>query len=274
MSYSRLPRPAWVPTLQSVCHREPLLPTSHGTINRQVPRLLLTSAALWCLAAAGLHAQTPVQSYINAFWSETEAITNANASHFIAGSSPALAVEERALKSVAKPGAIHHLRGHVFVPGASLPAIVLRVRDYNTHAELFSSTLRKSALCSNEGENVFVFRYWSTPYMDSVTETRATHKQLDDNRYVVTSITSALGGPRDLPDKNSLCKGTLPGVFYMKQLHAVWRYEQTPEGTRIEAELVAELSGFAPVRSTAKRVLAQMMNRSLESYREKFRPRP
>ena len=239
-----------------------------------MPRLPLTTAALWSLAAAGLHAQTPVQLYINAFWREIDVAMNANTSQFTSGSNPALAVQERALEGVNKPGAIHHLRGRVFIPGGSLPAIVERVRDYNTHAELFSSTLRKSALCSNEGEDVFVFRYWSTPYMDSVSETRATHKRLGDNRYAVTSITSAMGGPGDLPDKNRLCKGTLPGVFYMKQLHAVWRYEQIPEGVQIEAEVVAELSGFAPVRSTARRVLTQIMTRSLESYLEKFRVRP
>ena len=38
--------------------------------------------------------------------------------------------------------------------------------------------------------------------------------------------------------------------------------------------LLAELSGFAPVRSTARRVLTQIMTRSLESYLERFRARP
>lgn len=210
-----------------------------------------------------------MQAYIDAFWREATSIAH------VAPSTSAFDVRERALKGAAKPGAIHHLRGRVFVPGASLSTIVERVRDYDTHADLFSPTVRTAALCGKEADDVFVFRYWATPYMDSVTETRATHRRLDDKRYVVTSTTSALGAPGDLADRKNICKGTLPGVFYMKQLHAIWRYEQTDAGVQIEAEAVAELSGFALVRATAKRVLAQIMSQSLDQYREKFRePRP
>ncbi len=225
----------------------------------------VTILVLLCLAEMRLRAQTSsVQAYIDAFWRESNSIVT------VAPSSSASGVRERVLKGAAKPGAIHHLHGRVFVPGASLSVIVERVRDYDSHADLFHPTVRIAALCGKEPGDVFVFRYWATPYMDSVTETRATHRRLDDRRYVVTSSTSALGGPGDLADMKNICKGTLPGVFYMKQLHAVWRYEQTSDGVWIEAEAVAELSGFALVRSTAKKVLTQIMSQSLDQYREKF----
>jgi hypothetical protein len=213
---------------------------------------------LLCLASVCLRAQSPVQAYIDAFLRDAASFD----------------VRERAVEGAAKPGAIHHLRGHVFVPDGSLEAIVKRVRDYDTHADLFNTTLRTAALCGKETDDVFVFRYWATPYRDSISETRATHRKLDDKHYVVTSSTLSFGGPGDLPDRKNICKGTLPGVFYMKQLHAVWRYEQKLDGVQIEAEAVAELSGFALVRATAKRVLAQIMTQSLDSYREKFHSKP
>lgn len=209
--------------------------------------------------------QTTVQSYLDAFWRGAE--TRNMVSSFAATAN----VREAGIEGITKPGSVHHLRGQIFVPGASLANIVRRIRDYDTHAEIFSPTLRSAELCRKESDDTFVFRYWATPYRDSVTETRATHKQIDANHYVVSSVTTGLGGPGDLPDQKNLCNGALPGVFYMKQLHAVWRYEQTEAGVQIEAETVAELSGFPFVRGTVKRVLGQIMTQSLESYHRKFR---
>jgi hypothetical protein len=106
--------------------------------------------------------------------------------------------------------------------------------------------------------------------MDSVAETRAVHHRVSDSEYIVTSTTVAFGSPKDLPDRKNICEGTLPGVYYIKRMNATWRYEQTPAGVQIEAEAEAELSGFALVRATAKRVLGQIMNRSLEQYKQRF----
>jgi hypothetical protein len=224
-------------------------------------------AALLCLAAEPLPAQmSSAQRYIDAFWQEAASFPGLTL--FTAAARGAVA--ERTVNGTSKPGSIHHIHGRLFVPGASLPEIIAKVRDYNSHSGLFKPILRNAALCAKESDDVFVFRYWATPYIDSVTETRAVHKSIDDSRYIVTSSTSALGSPGDLPDKKDLCKGSLPGVFYMKQLHAVWRYEQTASGVRIEADAVAELGGFALVRSTAKRVLAQIMSQSLDQYRLNF----
>ena len=164
----------------------------------------------------------------------------------------------------------HHMRGQQFVPGASLADIVERVRDYDSHGDLFNGTIRSAALCGKEGDDVFVFRYWTTRYRDSIAETRATHRRISDRQYVVTSTTSAFGSPGDLPDRKNICQGKLPGVFYVKQMNATWRYEQTPAGVQIDAEAVAELSGIALVRASAKRVLGQILNRSLEAYRQRF----
>jgi hypothetical protein len=225
---------------------------------------------LLCLGVQQLPAQkSPVQVYIDAFWREAD-LKARNPSFNIVASK----VSERAIEGISKPRALHHIRGSILVPGGSLEAIVRRLRDYSTHGELFAPTVKTSALCGKEGDDVFVFRYWSTPYMDSVTETRAVHRRLDDKRYAITSTTTGLGSPGDLKDRGDLCSGTLPGVFYMKQLHAVWRYEQTAEGVQIEGEIVAELSGFALVRSTVRRVLAQVMSQSLGKYREKFAQNP
>jgi hypothetical protein len=165
----------------------------------------------------------------------------------------------------------HHLSAEQFVPGASLSDIIEKVRDYNSHSEFFAGILRSAALCSKEGDNVFVFRYWATPYMDSISETRSVHRRVSDTEYVVTSTTLAFGSPKDLPDRNHICQGTLPGVFYIKHMEATWRYEQTPAGVQIKAEADAELSGFALLRATAKRVLGQIMTRSLEQYKQRFR---
>jgi hypothetical protein len=230
------------------------------------------AAVLLCLGVERLPAQeSKVQAYIEAFLRESDLKAHKPSFNIVAlAKGPTPLVTERSIEGISKPGAVHHIRGSIFVPGGSLEAIVKRVRDYGTHGDLFAPTIRASALCRKEGEDVFVFRYWATWYRDTVTETRAVHRRLDEKRYTVTSTTIGMGSPGDLKDRNQLCNGTLPGVFYMKQLHAVWRYQQTTGGVEIEAELVAELSGFFLVRSTVKRVLAQTLSQSLSSYRKKF----
>jgi hypothetical protein len=240
-------------TLCLVCHR-------HVTkkLRDRLKRPLL-AALIFCVAAGPITAQS-VQSYFNAFWRD------ASADGKLASHEQRSVVHEHAVEGASKPKAVYHLEGGVFVPGATLDAIVQRVREYDTHAGLFAPILKTAALCGKDGENVFIFRYWATPYIDSITETRATHRRVDDKRYIVSSQTTALGGPGDLPDKTNICNGALPGVFYMKQLHAIWRYEQMETGVNIEAEAVAELSGFAFVRATSKRVLGQIIKQSLDQY--------
>jgi len=214
---------------------------------------------LLCCALAA----TPVEIYLNAFWHEARTI----ARNPVSGE---VHLTERAIEGVKKPGNVYHVRGDVLVPGATLEAVVQTVRNYNSHGEFFAPTIRSGRICATEGEDTLRFRYWTTPYMDSITETRAVHRRIGDKQYEVDSVMTGIGGLGDLPDRKDLCRGTLPGVFYMKQLHSIWRFEQIESGVRIETELVAELSGWPLVRSTAKRVLSQMLSRTLEQYRTKL----
>jgi hypothetical protein len=228
-------------------------------------------AALLCFMTIALHAQqSSVQEYVAAFWSEAEESAEAPPPSPAPEADASAAVAECAVEGIAKPGSIHHIRGRVFVAGAALPDVVERLRDYDNHRELFAPTLREAKVCNKEDDQTFEFRYWSTPYMDSITQMRAVHRRVSDSRYVVTSTTTAFGTPGDLENRKDLCKGTLPGVFYMKQLLASWRYDQTPEGVKIQGDVVAELSGFALVRATSRRVLKQIMEQSLEQYKRRF----
>jgi 5-methylcytosine-specific restriction enzyme A len=247
-------------TLCLTCHRDVT-----KKLRDRLKRPLL-ALVLLCLAA-GTSAAQSAQSYIDEFWRRAPAAAKpAWASH-----APKSEVRESNIPGIQKSGAIHHIEGHVFVPGARLDAIVERVRDYNSHADLFAPVVKAAALCGKEGSDVFIFRYWMTPYRDSISETRAVHRRVDGRTYTVSSKTSAFGNPGDLADSNNLCNGILPGVSYLKQLNAVWRYEQMKDGVDIGAESVAELSGFALVRATARRVLVQILRQSLDQYLRRFR---
>jgi hypothetical protein len=210
-----------------------------------------------------------IEAYLDAFSADVQA--RLTGTRFIAEPDVrAAGVHEAPLPG--KPGEVYHVRGGVFVPGATVEQIVQRVRDYDSHAALFVSSVRSARLCSKEDENTFLFRYRTSSYMEYVTETRATHHRPSPDRYAVVGEMTGTGSAGDLPDAAALCKGTPKGSSYMKALRSVWRYEQAAGGVHIETEIAAVLGGFTLARGIVRRLLSSMMKQSLEDYRTRFGP--
>ncbi len=139
-------------------------------------------------------------------------------------------------------GLIHHWRGTVFIPGASLRQTLALLQDYDHHDLYYQPDVMQSRLLSRDGDDFRVFlrlrkRKVVTAILD--TEYDARYVQLDPTRVYSRSYSTRVaevenaGGPgeRDLP----------PGEDhgYMWRLNSYWRIQEVADGVYIQCEAIS-----------------------------------
>lgn len=170
------------------------------------------------------------------------------------------------------PGGIYQTRSLLFIRGGKLERIVLAARAYNDHKEQYHAVLHDSALCSNQGETKYVFRYWTTPYFDTVVENTADYTHVSPTRVTIASRSSGVGAP---PSANTpLCQAPLTGNRYVRRIHTVWQFVAVDEGVVIQVDGAAAITTNPVFRPFVKSTLSGITKTVLEQLRLCFESPP
>jgi hypothetical protein len=168
-----------------------------------------------------------------------------------------------------KPRGLAHHRARLFIPGARLPELVAFARDYDAHSEVYQSLLKGSKVCARPSDNEFAFRYWSTPYRESITDTLSVHRQISPERYAVVSTLTAIGGASEAQKGTDLCAVSLGGVWYLTAMRSAFRFRDFEDGVYVESETVTVIPWFAP-GFIINKVLRGAMKTTLETMQSRF----
>lgn len=146
-------------------------------------------------------------------------------------------------KAVAVPsGMIHHWRGAIFIPRATLQAALAVLTDYDRHKEIYKPRIRQSKLIARSGDESRIHlqlfnKSVVTVYLNA--DFDVTDTQFGPARYQIalrsTHIAEVLNP--ETPDERELPEGNDHG--YLWRFRSYWRIEEKDGGVYAQNESVA-----------------------------------
>ncbi len=139
-------------------------------------------------------------------------------------------------------GMIHHWRGVVFVPGATLAQTIALVQDYDHHSLVYQPDVARSKLMHREGNNFHIYYRLRRKKVITVvldTEYDVHYEPLSPTRMVSKSISSSIREVENpgKPDENVKPAGYDTG--FMWRLNTYWHMEEKNGGVYIQCEAVS-----------------------------------
>lgn len=172
-------------------------------------------------------------------------------------------------------GTIHHWRGAMFIPGATLESVLAAAADPAGHRQqdvLDARVLQRKP----DGLRLFL-KLQRTVIVSAVynTEHDVTFRHHGPARASSSSVSTRIAevGNYGAPDEHELLPGRDRGFLW--RLNAYWRYEAVADGVFVEVESLS-LSRAVPwglgavVRPLANRVARESMVRTLEALGARF----
>ena len=147
-------------------------------------------------------------------------------------------------------GKLHHWAGAIYVPKATVDAVVKRMQEYAGRESEFYQEVKASKLLAREGDKVRVFmRLYRGAYgMDATfnSEHAVEYRRLGPSRASSRSVATKMAELADpgTPREREKPAGTDTGFLW--RLNAYWRFEQMGDGVLIECESVS-LSRSVPL---------------------------
>ena len=166
-------------------------------------------------------------------------------------------------------GLVHDWVGTVFIPGVTLEETLSTIQDYDNHKRFYSAEVMDSKLLRRNGDDYRIFlRLQKHKIVTVVLNTQHTvrYHQLGPDRAYSRSYTTAIrevSAPGE-PSEMELPPGKDHGFLWC--LHSYWRFQETPEGVYVEADVVG-LSRGVPfgLGWLIKPIIRSLPRHSLES---------
>lgn len=174
-------------------------------------------------------------------------------------------------------GKIHHWAGAIYVPNATVTAVVKRMQDYAGRESEFYEEVKASKLLGRDGDKVRVFLrierdagiVTATYNTEHAVEYRGINESRASSRSVSTKIAELAdaGTPREREKPAGKDHG------FLWRLNAYWRFEQVGDGVLIECESVSLSRGvpflIRPIASPiVNRIARESLERTLKSLRK------
>jgi putative flippase GtrA len=172
-------------------------------------------------------------------------------------------------------GTIHHWTGAIFLPGATLPDVLARVKALAGDEARYSDDVLESTLLERGDDRARVFMKLRRTKIVTVTyntEHAVEYRQLGPRRATVQSASTRIA---ELADAGTARERELPpgdDHGYLWRLNAYWRYEAIESGVLVECESVSLSRGvpalLKPFISGIVRGLArESLERTLDGLR-------
>lgn len=139
-------------------------------------------------------------------------------------------------------GMVHHWRGIVFIPRATLARAVELAQDYDRYQVRFSEVIRRSRLIARDGNQFKVaLRFRLSRIFTGVvdTESDATYTQVGASAMSVVARSTRVAeiAAADTPAEREYAPGTDNG--YMWRVNSYWRLQERDGGVYMESEGVS-----------------------------------
>lgn len=139
-------------------------------------------------------------------------------------------------------GMIHHWVGSVFIPGASLTAVLSVLEDYDRHQEIYKPRMRRSRLISREGDRARVHLVLYNKSIVTVflsADFLATDTRFSPARYQIALRSAHIAELSDpeTPNEREMSPGSDHG--YLWRFNSYWRLEEKDGGVYLQNESVA-----------------------------------
>jgi putative flippase GtrA len=171
---------------------------------------------------------------------------------------------------------IHHWAGAIYIPKATVGAVVKRMRDYAGREMEFYQEVKASKLLERNGDRLEVFmrlhRDAGIVSAEYNTEHAVEYRMLDATRAMSRSASIKIAELEQAgtPGERELPVGHDRGFLW--KLNAYWRFEQSGDGVLIECESVSLSRGvpwlLSPIASPiVNRIARESLERTLRSLR-------
>ena len=164
---------------------------------------------------------------------------------------------------------IHHWAGAIYVPNATVDAVVKRLQDYAGRESEFYQEVKASKLLDRRGDTVRIFMriergaagVTATLNTEHMVQYRKFTAARSGSRSVATKIAELQNVGK--PEERERAPGNDRGFLW--RLNAYWRFEQAGDGVLIECESVS-LSRSVPLllRPIASPIVNRIARESLE----------
>jgi hypothetical protein len=139
-------------------------------------------------------------------------------------------------------GLIHHWVGLAFIPRATLPEVLLVLRDYNHHAQYYAPDVERSKIESQDGNQFRVFmRFRRHKVITVVLDTDQDIHYFNDSQTRAHSRSSAVRIAQvenaGKPDEHEKPVGDDDG--FMWRMETWWRMVQADGGVYVQSEVVS-----------------------------------
>lgn len=200
--------------------------------------------------------------------------------NLLSGGIPVASIKTRdgaAAEIVVPSGMIHHWRGSVFIPGASLDEILLRV-ERPTSEDTRQEDVIASKVLEHGPDSLRLYLKLQRSKIVTVvynTEHLVRYVRYGENRAVSSSIATKIA---ELADANTARETEKPqgrDHGFLWRLNSYWRYEQVSRGVIVECESIS-LSRSIPsvleffIRPLIDKVARESMERTLRSMRDRI----
>jgi hypothetical protein len=139
-------------------------------------------------------------------------------------------------------GMIHHWRGAVFAPGATLKQALTLVKDYDHHEQYYAPDVQRSKLLKHEGDKFSIYyrlrrKKVITVVMDTYYD--VTYGKVSGKRTTSRSYSTRIQEIKDPgePDERALAPDD--GTGFMWRLYTYWRFEEKDGGLYVQCEAVS-----------------------------------
>jgi hypothetical protein len=140
-------------------------------------------------------------------------------------------------------GLIHHWVGTIFVPGASLDAVLALVQDYDNHANYFRPDVERSRVLARAGDDFRIYlRFYKKKAMITVvvnTEHDVHYARPAPGRAWSRSRTTRVAEVENPGKPNEREKPVGRDRGYLWHINTYWRFEEKDGGTYVECESIS-----------------------------------
>ena len=185
------------------------------------------------------------------------------------------------MKEVDAPGIadakMHHWAGAVYVPRASIDAVIGRLQQFAGRESEFYDEVKASRLLGRNGDRLRVFmrieRDATVLTATYNTEHAVEYRRISSTRAASRSVSTKIAELADAGTPREREKAAGEDHGFLWRLHAYWRFEQAGDGVLIECESVS-LSRSVPflvrplVGPIANRIARESLERTLRSLRK------
>ena len=139
-------------------------------------------------------------------------------------------------------GLIHHWRGLVFVPAATVDDALALLQDYNRHAQIYAPAVARSRVLAHQGDVFrvylrFFMKKMITVVVNSEHEARFTRQTPERAHSRIYSTRIAEVENPDTPQEREKPVGRDGG--YLWRLYSYWRFLARDGGTYVQCESIS-----------------------------------